>query len=125
MRQFPIHIGAASLGECKWNEDVADITINFMKKIGYRGILDIGYRLDPRDGRYKVLDVNPRVGQSFRLFLAKNGMDVVRTLYLDLTGQEIMYPIIPREGDGGSLRITILCHPFIIIKKVHYNLVNG
>jgi predicted ATP-grasp superfamily ATP-dependent carboligase len=68
-----------------------------MYKIGYRGILDIGYRLDPRDGLYKVLDINPRVGQAFRIFVGENGMDVVRALYLDLTGQEI-YPIIPREG---------------------------
>lgn len=97
VRQFPIHVGCASLGECSWNEDVAKITINFMKKIGYRGILDIGYRLDPRDGKYKVLDINPRVGQAFRLFVAENGMDVVEALYLDLTGQEL-YPIIPREG---------------------------
>jgi predicted ATP-grasp superfamily ATP-dependent carboligase len=68
-----------------------------MYKIGYRGILDIGYRLDPRDGLYKVLDINPRVGQAFRLFVAENGMDVVRALYLDLTGQKL-FPVTPIEG---------------------------
>ena len=40
-----------------------------MKELGYRGILDIGYRYDARDGRYKVLDVNPRIGATFRLFV--------------------------------------------------------
>ena len=97
VRQFPIHVGCASLGECRWNEDVARITIDFMKAIGYRGILDIGYRLDPRDGLYKVLDINPRVGQAFRLFLDEGGIDVVRALYLDLSGQRIPV-IVPREG---------------------------
>ena len=97
VRQFPIHVGCASLGECCWNEDVAKLTIDFMKTIGYRGILDIGYRLDPRDGLYKVLDINPRVGQAFRLFLDESGIDVVRTLYLDLSGQKVPL-IIPREG---------------------------
>ena len=68
-----------------------------MKGVGYQGILDIGYRLDPRDNKYKVLDINPRVGQAFRLFLAENGMDVIRSLYLDLTGQQ-QQESKPREG---------------------------
>lgn len=84
-----------------------------MKEIGYQGILDIGYRFDPRDGQYKVLDINPRVGQAFRLFVAKNGMDVVRALYQDLTGQEI-YPIIPREGRRWVIE------DFDIISLLHY-----
>ena len=97
IRQFPVHVGCASLGECRWNQIVADQTIDLMKKIKYRGILDIGYRFDPRDGKYKVLDINPRVGQAFRLFLADNGMDVIRSLYLDLTGQS-QPESKPREG---------------------------
>ena len=50
------------------------------------GILDIGYRYDARDGRYKLLDPNPRIGSSFRLFVGRDGLDVARALYLDLNG---------------------------------------
>jgi predicted ATP-grasp superfamily ATP-dependent carboligase len=60
-----------------------------MKAIGYRGILDIGFRYDARDGGYKLLDPNPRIGQTFRLFVAKEGWDVAHLLYLDLTGQAL------------------------------------
>ena len=97
VRQSPIHVGCASLGECRWNREVARLTMKFMKCVGYRGILDIGYRLDPRDGQYKVLDVNPRVGQAFRIFVSHNGLDVIRALYLDLTNQAIPTSA-PREG---------------------------
>jgi len=97
IRQFPVHVGCASLGICTWNQEVADITTRFMKALGYRGILDIGYRLDPRNGKYKVLDINPRVGQAFRLFLAEDGTDVVRVLYQDLTGHRVSGGR-PREG---------------------------
>jgi len=97
IRQFPVHVGCTSLGECRWNETVAKLTTQFMKAIGYHGVLDIGYRFDARDGQYKVLDINPRVGQAFRLFVAEGDMDVVKALYLDLTGQPIPM-IIPREG---------------------------
>ncbi len=113
IRQHPIHTGCASLGECSWIEEVSSQTKDFMKKIGYKGILDIGYRLDPRDGRYKVLDVNPRLGGAFRLFVAENDMDVARTLYLDLTDQEIP-PVIPREGRRW------LIEDFDIISTFHY-----
>jgi len=98
IRQYPVHVGCASLGECCWVEEVAEITTSFMKEIGYRGILDIGYRKDPRDGRYKVLDINPRVGQAFRIFVSENDLDVVRALYLDHTNQTLPSDSPRREG---------------------------
>jgi len=97
IRQYPISRGSTSLGICLKNETVERSTIEFMKKIGYKGILDIGYRYDARDGAYKVLDINPRIGSSFRLFVSTNGMDVARALYLDFTGQ----PVVPGKLHEG------------------------
>jgi D-aspartate ligase len=89
LRQTPVYTGATSLGICLKNDVVEETTRRWMKELGYRGILDIGYRYDARDGEYKVLDVNPRLGGTFRLFVARNGMDVARALYLDMTGQPV------------------------------------
>lgn len=89
IRRFPVNTGVTSLGICLPNHTVAKTTTEFMRAIGYQGILDIGYRYDRRDGQYKVLDVNPRIGCTFRLFAATNGMDVARALYLDMTGQTV------------------------------------
>jgi predicted ATP-grasp superfamily ATP-dependent carboligase len=97
IRQCPIHTGSTSLGICLRNTAVEEITRCFMKAIGYRGVLDIGYRYDARDGRYKVLDANPRIGATFRLFVGENGMDVARAFYLDLTNQEVI-PSPAKEG---------------------------
>lgn len=98
VRQYPIHTGCASMGECRTYPEVAELTIRFMQNIGYKGILDIGYRKDPRDGKYKVLDINPRVGQAFRIFVDENGLDVVRAMYMTLTNQPIAQAVVPREG---------------------------
>lgn len=49
--------------------------------------MDLDYRLDRRDGRYHLLDFNPRVGAQFKLFKDTDGTDVVRALHLDLTGR--------------------------------------
>jgi predicted ATP-grasp superfamily ATP-dependent carboligase len=88
IRRFPVRTGVTSLGICLPNDKVVETTARFMRAIGYRGILDIGYRHDSRDGSYKVLDINPRIGCTFRLFAA-GAMDVARALYLDLTGQAV------------------------------------
>ena len=89
LRQHPIRTGATSLGICLKNETVHRLTTGFMKAVGYHGIVDIGFRHDARDGRYKLLDVNPRIGATFRLFVGIDGTDVARILYLDLTGQPL------------------------------------
>jgi D-aspartate ligase len=89
LRQRGPRTGPTTLGVCQSSPAVAETTRQLMKAVGYRGILDIGYRYDARDGRYKLLDVNPRIGGTFRLFVGEGGMDVLRALYLDLTGQPV------------------------------------
>lgn len=89
LRQYPPHTGVTSLGVCVTNQQVTERTTGFMAAIGYRGILDIGYKFDTRAGEYKLLDVNPRIGTTFRLFVDSDGMDVARALYRDLTGQPV------------------------------------
>lgn len=89
LRQHPVHTGSTSLGICLENPEVHRLTVEMMGTIGYRGILDIGWRFDARDGGYKLLDPNPRIGSTFRLFVDARGMDVARWLYLDLTGQPL------------------------------------
>jgi predicted ATP-grasp superfamily ATP-dependent carboligase len=89
IRQAPPYTGVTTLGVCEPNPTVEETTVRLMKALSYRGILDIGYRFDDRDGQYKLLDVNPRIGGTFRLFVGTNGMDVLRALYLDLTGSQV------------------------------------
>lgn len=89
IRQSPPYTGATTLGVCLPNQTVLETTVRFMRAIGYRGILDIGYRFDQRDGQYKLLDVNPRIGGTFRLFVGQNGIDVLRALHLDLTARDV------------------------------------
>jgi predicted ATP-grasp superfamily ATP-dependent carboligase len=95
IRQSPPYTGATTLGVCLPNDTVLETTVRFMKSVGYRGILDIGYRYDSRDGKYKLLDVNPRIGGTFRLFVGENGMDVLRAMHLDLTGRPVPPTSLP------------------------------
>jgi predicted ATP-grasp superfamily ATP-dependent carboligase len=97
LRQCPVYTGVTSLGICQKNAVVEETATRFMKAVGYRGLVDMDFCYDDRDGRYKVLDINPRIGSTFRLFVSNDGMDVARALYLDLTRQ----PVTPaRTTDG-------------------------
>ncbi|MHB8491635.1 MAG: carboxylate--amine ligase [Solirubrobacteraceae bacterium] len=89
IRQSPPYTGATTLGVCLANATVYDNTVKLMSAIGYRGILDLGYRHDARDDQYKLIDVNPRIGGTFRLFVGEDGVDVLRAMYLDLTGESV------------------------------------
>ncbi|HKA31869.1 MAG TPA: hypothetical protein VKH64_01550, partial [Candidatus Binatia bacterium] len=89
IHQTPVYMGMTALGICLPNEAVRDQTERLVKATGYKGILDIGYRYDFRDGSYKLLDSNPRLGATFRLFVGSGELDVARAAYLDLTGQQV------------------------------------
>jgi len=80
LRNFPAYFGQASLAVCAENEQIRRTTLEFMKSIGYRGPIGLGYPYDARDGKYKVHDINPRIGGMFRVFVGENGMDVARAL---------------------------------------------
>lgn len=97
IRQYPPQMGLIALGVCERNDEVTAMTNRFLAAVRYRGIVDIGYRWDRRDRRYKVLDINPRLGGAFRLFVDHNGLDVMRAMYLDLTGGAVP-PVLPKDG---------------------------
>lgn len=89
LRQYPIHTGTTCFGVLRSNPEMEAVTARFVKALGYSGVFDCGYRYDASEGRYKLLDVNPRIGLNFRQCVGRNGLDVVRALYLDLTGQTV------------------------------------
>ena len=99
LRQHPAGRGVCTAGVCEHNQRVLELSERFLGAIRYRGVVDIDYRWDRRDGSYKVLDVNPRLGGAFRLMVDRGGMDVARAMYLDLTGGEVRVGR-PDEGRG-------------------------
>jgi len=88
-RSYPAHTGLTSLGHSVPNTQLRRQVTELLARLSYRGIVDLDLRLDPRDGEYKLLDFNPRLGAQFRLFRDAAGIDVVLAEYLDLTGGRV------------------------------------
>ncbi|GLW99711.1 ATP-grasp domain-containing protein [Microtetraspora sp. NBRC 16547] len=87
VRSWPPRTGVTTFGYTAANPELAELTARFCRGIGYSGVASLDWRLDQRDGRYKLLDFNPRVGAQFRLFQTDRGVDLVRALHLTLTGR--------------------------------------
>lgn len=89
LRSWPPAAGVTACGISVANPALAALAERFCAEVGYSGAASLDWRLDRRDGEYKLLDFNPRVGNSFRLFQNEAGIDVVRALHLDLTGRSV------------------------------------
>ncbi|WP_345942830.1 ATP-grasp domain-containing protein [Streptomyces sp. SID486] len=89
VRSWPPHAGMTAHAYVVDNPELADLAARFVKRIGFSGIIDLDLRFDRRDGQYKLLDFNPRVGAQFRLFENESGVDVVRAMHLHLTGRPV------------------------------------
>ena len=89
IRSWPPGAGVATRVLARDNPALAEQAAGFCRRLGYRGAADLDWRLDRRDGQYKLVDFNPRTGAEFRLFETTDGVDVVRALHLDLTGRRV------------------------------------
>jgi len=89
LRSWPPEAGVTTRAHALPNPCLERQAAEFCRSIGYRGVADLDWRFDRRDGRYKLVDFNPRTGAQFRLFETADGVDVVRALHLDLTGRPV------------------------------------
>lgn len=109
---FPLGAGATVLGVSAMNSILCRQSEKLLRATAYSGIIDMDWRRDERDGQYKIMDCNPRVGQNFRMFESEAGIDVVRAQHLDLGGHNIdCSPMI-----GGRLFIV---EPFYFSALIH------
>jgi predicted ATP-grasp superfamily ATP-dependent carboligase len=84
-RQYPPMFGSASFAESEWNPGVARLSEELIAKLGFAGVCGTEYKPDPRDGEWKLIEVNPRPTLWFSLTRA-SGCDVVYEAYRDLAG---------------------------------------
>lgn len=132
VRMVPPHFGATSIAVSQWNRELADLTRDLGARIGHVGQANFEFSYDARDGRYKYIEMNPRIPATvifdevagvqtvWNTYLAAIGHppDLLRApqrdgvIFLDLAGD-----LTARWRDGESLgsvvrhHIGLLCRP--------------
>ncbi|MFH8392114.1 ATP-grasp domain-containing protein [Streptomyces sp. NPDC018036] len=99
LRSWPPYAGMTARAVALRNAELAGLAERLCRGTGYSGLADLDWRYDRRDGRYKLVDFNPRAGAQFRLFENVHGIDVVRAMHLDLTGHAVP------DGDQAEGRV--------------------
>src|SRR5207244_1879888 len=88
-RQHPREFGrAATYVESIDLPVVEELAERFLKAIGYYGLVEVEFKQDPRDGQYKLLDVNARAW-GFHSLGAAAGVDFSYLLYADQVGNPV------------------------------------
>jgi predicted ATP-grasp superfamily ATP-dependent carboligase len=85
IRQQPAGFGFGCLVRSVEYPEMLELGKEFFTKIGYRGVGSAEFKLDPRDGRLKLIELNPRYWQQNGL-AARCGMNFPLTDYLEQTG---------------------------------------
>jgi predicted ATP-grasp superfamily ATP-dependent carboligase len=96
LRQHPRQFGVTRLAESRWIEEVAHLTRRFLEAIPYHGLYDLEFMLDPRDGRYKFIEINARQPLWVPLATAA-GVNLSLIAYRDLLGHPLK---AQRQRDG-------------------------
>jgi len=60
LRQYPPGFGSASIVVSEACEEAKEISERFLTAIGFQGIAASEFKRDPRDGRLKLIEINPR-----------------------------------------------------------------
>jgi predicted ATP-grasp superfamily ATP-dependent carboligase len=96
-RQHPREFGrAATYVETIEVPAIEELAERFLKAIDYYGLVEIEFKQDPRDQRFKLLDVNARTW-GFHTLGSAAGVDFPYLLFADQIGQ----PIPPCRGQAG------------------------
>jgi len=88
IRQYPIQFGVGSIVESIHYPELFEAGKQLFKNINYRGVGSAEFKLDERDGKLKLIEINPRYWQQ-NILAFKCGINLPLIDYLDATGQKV------------------------------------
>jgi predicted ATP-grasp superfamily ATP-dependent carboligase len=117
-RQHPREFGrAATFVETIDLPVIEELSERFLRAIDYYGLVEIEFKLDPRDGQYKLLDVNTRIWGFHSLGIV-SGVDFPFLLFAD-QGGESMEDCRGKAGVGWLRALTDVPTAFGDILRGH------
>jgi predicted ATP-grasp superfamily ATP-dependent carboligase len=91
-----VRYGVASvIGTVEPIEEIRESTLTLLRHFGYRGYSAPEWKLDDRDGRYKLMEINTRPVLYNRLFMS-TGVRFIDSQYRDFVDGEVVEPATAR-----------------------------
>jgi D-aspartate ligase len=87
MRQDPPRYGYSRIAKSEKINDVDEQSFKLLRELGYHGFSEIEWKFDPRDSRYKLIEINPRFIYYIGLCV-DCGINFPYIQYMDLVKQQ-------------------------------------
>jgi predicted ATP-grasp superfamily ATP-dependent carboligase len=91
LRRHPRNSGGATYHITDWNPEVAETGLRLFQHVGLRGLGNVEFKRDPRDGGLKLIEVNARYTAGNAL-VALSGIDLALLSYSLMTGTPYALP---------------------------------
>lgn len=98
IREHPMGLGTGTLAESVYVPEIVDQGLKLLRAINYHGVSEIEFKRDPRDDKFKLIEMNARTWLWVSLAV-RAGMDFPYMLYKDAIGEE-MLPQKPSFKEG-------------------------
>jgi predicted ATP-grasp superfamily ATP-dependent carboligase len=99
LRQYPTHFGLGSYHLTEWSPEVAELGLRFARGVGLRGLVNVEFKRDGRDGLLKLIECNPRFTAANEQVRAA-GIDFALIAYNTRVGSPIPAAKSFRDGLG-------------------------
>ena len=83
-----------------WNPEVRDLSLALFRQVGLRGLANVEFKRDERDGRLKLIECNARFTAA-NCLVARSGFDLAAFVYNRLVGR----PQPPLETYARGMRL--------------------
>ena len=97
LRSYPISGGPSTLRETVKKPELIEIADRLLRALGWWGVAMVEFRVDPRDGQPKLMEVNPRWWGSLQLSIL-SGIDFPYLLYKLVTEGDVSPIFNYQEG---------------------------
>jgi len=88
IRRYPVNHGGATYHITEWDEETAEMGERFFRGINFKGLGNIEFKRDLRDGKLKVIECNARFTAAQELLVQAN-IDISLLIYRRLSGQSV------------------------------------
>ena len=86
LRQSPPGFGYCCLTDTVADTEVLESALRLLRRLNCHGIVSVEFKRDPRDGRLKLIEINPRIARTTGVAIAA-GVDLPYIAYQDLVGE--------------------------------------
>jgi D-aspartate ligase len=100
LRQYPVKYGSGSYHLTDWSAEAAERGLHFCRSVALRGIANVEFKSDPRDGQLKLIECNQRFTGPNELLIG-SGLDLPLFTYNRLTGR--LLPAVGSYRNGVAL----------------------